>query len=290
MCCTLFPSEASKTVVFGCETYAPDSRDIIHVNAYANSASSPGPNAMILPVPTADGIGPANVIDMSGVGARNILTDYAKAIKANRPAPRDFMLGSRGVTRGCPLVFDVGSYTLVTANTAADIPSALDRVPVARRPKMNQAIFDAYDVLYKSDTTKWSFILACWSGEIDAEPLAWQYKPIDASRLFFPALDGHDGKVPDVNGRARRDHTLVAASTFAPIPVPTHVRFSEPRRATVAPYFPSAVLGVEYQQVTPNGDFEFAASDFWVSEADRHGDRGFVYAAPPGKLTVSGRA
>lgn len=289
MCCTLLPSHASKTVVYCCETYAPDSRDIIHVNAYANSASSRGPNAMILPVPTAGGVGPENVIDMSSPGARNILKDYARAVKASRERPRGMMLGGGGVTRGAPLVFDVGSYTLVTANTAADIPGALDRVAVARRPKMNQAIFDAYDTLYKSGVTKWSFVLACWSGDIDAEPLAWWYKPIDASILFFPALDAHDGRVPDVNGLALRDHTLVAASTFAPVQDPTRVLFSGPRPASVAPYFPSAVLGVEYQQTTPNGDFTFDANGFWVAKDDRRDDRGFSIMAPPGKVATARR-
>ena len=272
MCCTLSPSEASKTIVYCCETYAPDSRDVIHVNAYANSASSRGPNAMILPVPTAEEIGPANVINMSEPGARNILKDYAKAIKAGAERPRTMSFGSRGVTRGEPLVFDVGSYTLVTANTAADIPLALERVPVARRPKLNQAIFDAYDALYKSNVWKWSFVLAWW------------YKPIDDSKLFFPALDGHDGKAPDLNGIARRDHTLVAASTFAATVEPTHVRFSAPRPATVAPYFPSAVIGAEYQMPMPNGDFTFDSYNFWRSEFDKTGDNGFSIAMPPGKV------
>ena len=210
MCFTLEPSRMSGTILYAAETTLNDR--LLHVMGYQNRAENKGwgPNAMLLPIPSALPMTSANAVDMTS--CKHVLRDYEKALVAST-ARR-----SRGFDKGMDLsdrsvqVFDSGSYTVVLASDAKYINSALSQVPENKRPKPNPTIFEAYSKLYPG----WHIALCCYDGDIDAEPMVWQYEPIDPSNLFAPALDGHNGKPPVLSSPVDRDHSVIVSLVKSP--------------------------------------------------------------------------
>lgn len=262
MCVTLEPSRMSGTILYAAETLHNDT--LVHVMGYQNKAENlaSGPNAMILPIPSGVPMGPENAIDMRA--CKNILKDYEEAVIANA---RNFR--GRGMTKGIQSlgvdhvqVFDSGSYTVVLARDANYINTALEQVPVNRRPKLRPDIFGAYSKLYPG----WHIALCCYDGSVDAEPMVWQYEPLDPAHLFAPALDGHDGKLPNVNARVDRDHTVIVSMVNAP-KTKFAMELSPSRTASVLPpthrhLFGRHFYGVQQHAPTQNGDFLFKVADF----------------------------
>ena len=260
MCITLAPSKMSKTIVSCTETIHPETGRLIHVAGYQNKATSlAGPNAMLLPFPSRVAMGPGNVLDTTQT--KRLLNDYATAVQYD---------GSRGMTKGFRSrsmsfdsiqVFEAGSFHVVLANNAADIPSAIRFVPANKRPKVNQALFDKYSELYPD--ADWQFALCCWDGSVDAEPMLWWYEPKDSSHLFFPALDAHDGLPPKLGARVQVDHTLVVGSTIngmcSPIPVMFRDTIPETLKPYVARHVAGTIIGDTYLQ---NGDWRFPVKEF----------------------------
>lgn len=212
MCMTLQPSRMSGTILYGAETTHND--QLLHVMGYQNRAENlgSGPNAMILPIPSALPMGPENAIDLRA--CKNVLRDYEKTFVAmGQPRSRgmkNFGPDSLGVKK--VQVFDSGSYTVVLASDAKYIDSALSQVPVDRRPNPNPAIFEAYGKLYPG----WHIAMCCYNGTVDAEPMLWQYQPLDPSHLWLPALDGHDGRAPNLTANVQRDHTVIVSLVNSP--------------------------------------------------------------------------
>jgi hypothetical protein len=210
MCLTLEPARLSDTVLYAAETRV--NGKLAHVIGYQNRAENlaPGPNAMILPIPACAPLGPEHMLDMTQ--AASVLTDYVHALwPPSRGAPQSFG-GSLDLDEPA-IVFDKGSYTVVLATDARSIPAALSRVPVPKRPAVNQAIFDAYAAWYPG----WHVALCCFERALEVvEPLLFWYEPLDPTRLFAPALDGHDGKVPRPGAPVEVDHRLVFGSVTQP--------------------------------------------------------------------------
>ncbi len=261
MCCTLEPAHLFGTILYAAETVVNDK--IVHVMGYQNDAEnlSRGPNAMILPIPAANLLGPDNMLDTSM--AKSILKDLGDAVKP-RTLSRGFSLGTKGVDAlSVVQVFDKGSYTVVLATNARAIPAALEQVPLTRRPKPNPAIFDAYAQWYP----EWPIALCCWDGSIKAEPLLWHYEPQDQSRLFAPALDGHDGKLPQIGRPVSVDHIVAFGSVMSPrgqnVYYQDFNRWNEGKRGMEAvipehlrPFLAHKVTGQSVHDMQlPNGDF-----------------------------------
>ncbi len=238
----------SNTILYAAE--ALHNERIVHVMGYQNRASNldPGPNAMLLPIPTDRKLGPENTLDMRL--AKNVLTDYAKAVRPVMRGTRSKGFGSDERSMSVQ-VFDSGSYTIVLAQDAREIPSALDLLPENKRPRnVHTAIFDAYASWYRG----WPLALCAWDGSVEAEPMVWWYEPKDASRLFLPALDGHDGNVPDLNAKVAVDHTVIVGSVTAPSGHP--VRFQDEIPASHRPFFAPKVAGSILEKLQlQNGDF-----------------------------------
>lgn len=213
MCMTLEPSRMSSTILYAAETVFNDT--LVHVMGYQNQAEnlSKGPNAMLLPIPSSAPMGPGNAIDMRA--CKNVLKDYAVIVEANRPRTRGMSKGFGDVdSLGDVQVFDSGSYTVVLAKDASGIDSALGQVPANKRPASRPDIFAAYGKLYPG----WHIALCCYDGAVEAEPMVWQYEPLDTSHLFAPGLDGHDGKIPNINAsQVQRDHTVIVSMVNAPV-------------------------------------------------------------------------
>lgn len=200
MCVSLRPATFSSTIVYAHATVFEGRR--VHVLGYQNNAKSetPGPNAMILPIPASAAMGPDNAIDTRGFSA--LLKDYVEDL--------------RGVPRAIPCavprpgsvqVFQRGSYTIVLARDASTpaIMAAVDALPEAKRPTIDRALFDAYLRWYPG----WHLALCCFEGSVEAEPMLWWYEPMNPEWLFLPGLDAHDGGVPRLDARVPLDHAIV---------------------------------------------------------------------------------
>lgn len=301
MCCTLEPAHLSETILLAHETTHPETGRVIHVAGYQNKAQSyttnllsqprgsfqsiyprelrvPA-NAMILPFPSRVQMGPENVLDTRK--ARHIMADYARAIE-----PPRLTRGTKGRSDGMMFaaaaveVFESGSYHIALARDASAIPSALDRVPEEKRPRVNQDIFDAYAKFYPAHS--WQLALCCWAGTVDAEPMLWWYEPNDPDYLFFPALDAHDGRPPKLGIQVPTDHSLVIGTSKQYENVPFHqVYFQDNVPEDLRPFLPTRVNGIEHHGSQHNGDWRFAVANF------RHlkdwGNRPFFErVSPPG--------
>lgn len=210
MCCTLYESTLSNTILYAADTELDGRR--VHVMAYQNRAANlaSGPNAMLLPIPSALALSAENTLDARLF--KGILSDYVATYDALRPKARPvikepIMFSGPDV----PEVFDSGSYTVVLAKDARMIPAALARVPEERRPSPNRAILQAYAKFYPG----WHIALCCYDGAIEAEPMVFWYEPMNPDRLFVPAVDAHDGHPPEMNKKVLRDHYVFFAAQRA---------------------------------------------------------------------------
>lgn len=249
MCCTLYPSTMSDTILYAAEARLDGKR--VHVMGYQNRASNlgSGPNAMILPIPAATPMTAANGVDMTG-DMRHVLAQYKAAYRRHFPEAKTLLYAPARAGAKQVEVFDVGSYTVVLARDATAIPQALEDVRPNRRPKLNPALFDAYARFYPG----WHIAVCCYDGDVEAEPMVFWYEPMDPMRLFAPALDGHDGKPPKLDVAADRDHYVFFAAPSGRGGI--HVDLSGLRLPPVHDaLFSRWFAGTKLRGWMPNGDF-----------------------------------
>lgn len=147
MCVTTSEAKLSNTLIY--TGHGTVKGQPVHVLAYQNIATnkSPGPNAMIIPFPTFKEMDENNIIDTRSF--KNFLKDLTNASKMQTR-----MLGrSDSISKGGRIslgkVFDVGSYTVVLADNVDQIPEALERVSVDKRPEITEKFLEGYGRLYK---------------------------------------------------------------------------------------------------------------------------------------------
>jgi len=275
MCCTLETAKLSKTILYAGDTTIDG--QYRHVLGYQNKAEnlSTGPNAMILPFPSAERMGPENVIDVGE--NKTILTDMAEAIK-HRTRRRDRRMESLGydddLIGSYVEVFNSGDYTVVLAADARDIPQVLNRVPENKRPRINREIFEAYAKWYPN----WPIALCCFEAQksVENQPMLWWYLPTSHDTLFLPGLDGHSGQVPNLKEKVGREHSIVVGTTAQIKSKGSKVRYGSDLSSDLKKFIPEYVVGGEVHLTTPNGDFQVRAAE--VHEA-RYS---FDIVSPPG--------
>lgn len=241
MCVSIGPADFSDTIILA--HFLEDGRNVL---GYQNCAEnkSKGPNAMILPIPSRDPMTSANCVDMSKYPG--LFRMYVNLIK---PRSRGMMKSLGIQTLGAIEVFDSGSYTVVLAADARDIPSVLEQVPENKRPNLHPEMFEAYARWYPG----WPVALCCWDGEIEAEPLLWWYNPLPdfEKNHFLPGLDSHTGKVPDPAIKVDVDHALIIG-VHAMSNVGTILDGVSPK---VRELLPQHVYGTTLSTSLPNGDW-----------------------------------
>ncbi len=199
MCMTGRPAELSDTFLYAGEAIR-DGR-MVHVIAYQNKASSRGPNAMILPIPSKSPMGPENIIDTRAY------PDFLKEMSTlfqHDGIRRGVRSKSVALLSSRVQVFESGSYTVVLADNANSIPEALSQVAEKKRPSIGAELMSSISSIYP----EWPVAVCCWAGTVKAEPLLWWYDPMDDTRLFAPSLDAHDGRGPTF-GSVAVDHTVM---------------------------------------------------------------------------------
>ena len=259
MCITLHASQLSGTKIYAGEA-TRDGR-YVHVLAYQNNAtnSRPGPNAMVLPIPSASAMGAENAIDTRAF--KGFLGDIAEATK------QQSFSRSRGISKGTvlnsalPAVFDVGSYTVVLGTDMEAAVQAVASVPENKRPELNADVLTAMAALYPG----WSFAICCWDGKIEAEPLLWWYEPKAPSLLFAPSVDAHDGGPPK-EGPVPVDAIVTFGSTLKPTGE-REVRYRTAPPPEVKALLPTRAVGEKIKGRLDNGDFWYPVANF-----DGHAD------------------
>lgn len=211
MCITLEAATLSSTILVAHQV--EHDGKTVNVVGYQNHAVSRGhgPNAMVLPIPSAVDMTPANCVDMTG--AEKIFRKYEDVVR-----PR-----SRGMSKGIGVaslghdsleVFDSGSYTVVLTRQfdLERLRDVLAALPGDKRldlglPQMR--VFHSFRKLYP----EWHLAICIWNGTVEAEPILWWYEPMPefVDNHFLPGLDAHDGNPPDPGLKSVPiDHTLVA--------------------------------------------------------------------------------
>ena len=286
MCMTLQPSRMSGTILYGAETLHND--QLLHVMGYQNRAENlgSGPNAMLLPIPSALPMGPENAIDLRA--CKNVLRDYEKTwvtMNTSRSRSMSKSFGDHDALSTKVQVFDSGSYTVVLASDPKYIDSALSQVPADRRPNPNPAIFEAYGKLYPG----WHIAMCCYNAKVDAEPMLWQYQPLDPSHIWLPALDGHDGRAPNLTAHVQRDHTVIVSlvnsprskfSTRLATKQDIHTLSGDPIPDNLQYLFGKHFFGTQTHGTTKNGDFMIPVAKLaGQGEVNPHD---FQVSLPPG--------
>lgn len=241
---TLHASRLTSTKIYAGE--AMFGGRYVHVLGYQNDASSqaPGPNAMVLPIPSRSEMGVENAFDTRQYDG--FLGDIAESTKELSLSERGF-----GDTRSksMPKVFDVGSYTVVLGTSMEDAIRSVSQVPGDKRPVMNGEVLMALGGLYPG----WSFAICCWKGSIKAEPLLWWYEPKAPAVLFAPSVDAHDGRGPR-EGTVSVDAVVTFGSTLRPTGV-LPIRYRKVLSAEAKELLPTYAVGQHVRESHANGDF-----------------------------------
>ncbi len=184
-----------------------------HFIAYGNSAKNESgkPNAMILPIPgrtkpewfhnTAkyksflnDIVKEATLSNWLGLRSRSL---KAKSLK--------------GDSFGSYEKFQLGMYTVGLADSFDGIAAFLVSLSDEERPEIGEELQQFFRNHYKD----WSFAVCCFSSNktIDAQPIAFEYTPIDPNLIYFPTMDAHDGGAPKLDEEVDVDHTFIFEHT-----------------------------------------------------------------------------
>lgn len=184
-----------------------------HFVAYGNNVrnESGKPNAMILPIPGRtkpewfhntkkyksfldDIISEATMQNWLGLRSRGMKS-----------------LSLDGDSFGSYEKFQLGMYTVGLADSFDGIAAFLMSLPDEQRPEVGEELQN----FFKSHYPNWSFAICCFASNktIDAQPIAFEYTPIDSNLLYFPTMDAHDGGAPDLDEEVDVDHTFIYEHT-----------------------------------------------------------------------------
>lgn len=251
MCISNDPADFKNTKGYIGEARLKD-LGLVHVLGYQNQVQnkSTGPNAMILHFPSKEAMGKKNVIELGDEGA-NLLNHYCNQFSSS------FSRGTKSVASNGVEIFKTGIYTVVISDKPTLINSALSAIPKKIRPSIHPELMAWYEKVYPG----YSIALCCFDNKelVSANPLFWWYKPINEDELFFPAIDAHEGGVPDLSKKVTIDHVLTCSVIDFSCPEKTtdvaHLKSSLPTETHK--FLPDTIMGKAYQNLDSqmNGDF-----------------------------------
>jgi hypothetical protein len=264
MCVSLELAEFSGTILYCGRRLHPE-HGWIEVLGYQNTAVNlaAGPNAMLLHLPA---VSVTSRQFLPTGRADSVLRDMLRAVQPVAAGPAlmgmDWMDGTRHVE-----VFQRDIYTVVLADSATHIPSALDRVEPRKRPALNHELFAFYADLFPG----YPVALCCFDNAdaAEAKPLVLWYQPLDHDRLMLPAIDSHTGTVPDLGTDVMTDHWLLFGSDDADGDWGEPVRYDAQLRRKLLDFLPPRVMGVQATGALPNGDFALGYDDLLHGRLDQ---------------------
>ncbi len=178
-----------------------------HFIAYSNKVKNKSgkPNAMILPIP-----GETNPEMFHNTESYK---DFMNEITKKCRLGEDYM-GER--YRSLSMLsksfehFELGMYTIGLAKDFQGAREFLNSLPAEKKPEISEDLENFFEIKYAG----WSFAVCCFDSEkeIDAQPIAFEYKPFDKSLIYFPTMDAHNGGAPE-NVLVATDHTFIYEHT-----------------------------------------------------------------------------
>lgn len=267
MCMSARPANFSVTKLYAGE--GEYKGKYVHVVAYQNNADSQNEyeaNAMILPFPAAASMNEENVIDTRPF--KNFLKNIAEASRSQAKtlggARRGLALN--GDSFSAAAVFDVGSYTVILAENAVQIPEALERVSAEKRPHLSFQLLRGLDKLYYGQP----LAVCCWAGSVKAEPLLWWYEPKDKDTLFMPTMDAHDGGSPDPEAIVETDHVIMAGSSIRPASRGLNVvQYKDEIPKHIRSLLPNSAFGSNLPYRMKNGDITIKVDELTFTKDGR---------------------
>ncbi len=201
MCITVNHADLSKTKILSLPLENGN-----HFIAYSNKVKnlSGKPNAMILPIPGETNPGLFHNTEP--------YKDFMDEITKKCDFEEDYLgMKSRGIFSKGFERFELGQYTIALAKDFQGIREFLSQLSEEKRPEVSEELKKFFEEKYAG----WSFAICAFDSDktIDAQPIAFEYKPFDGNLIYFPTVDGHDGKAPVLGELVDTDHTFIYEHT-----------------------------------------------------------------------------
>lgn len=179
-----------------------------HFIAYSNRVlnRSGKPNAMILPIP-----GTTKPEWFHNTAKYNdFLNDITKKADWESWMPQFKLSRSAKGFLGFEQ-FNLGMYTIGLASSFEGAEEFIASLPEEKRPEVSEGLRS----FFREHNKGWSFAVCCFSSDqtIDAQPIAFEYTPFNPDLLYFPTLDAHNGKAPNLKKMVEADHTFIYEHT-----------------------------------------------------------------------------
>lgn len=178
-----------------------------HFIAYSNKVQnlSGKSNAMILPIP-----GETNPeLFHNTESYKGFLKEITKKCRYEE----DYCgVQYRGfLSKGMKASFQLGQYLIGLSKGFDGVREFLNELPEEKRPEVSEELKNFFEEKYAG----WSFAVCVFDSDktIDAQPIAFEYKPFAAHLIYFPTMDGHDGKAPRPGSMVKTDHTFIYEHT-----------------------------------------------------------------------------
>lgn len=203
MCITVNHANLSKTKILSLPLENGN-----HFLAYSNKVKNESgkPNAMILPIP-----GETNPSLFHNTESyKDFMSEITKKCRLEEDYLGIHSRGFRSKSKSFES-FELGQYTIGLSKDFVGVREFLDELPKEKRPEISEELKQFFEEKYAG----WSFAICVFDSEntIDAQPIAFEYKPFSNELIYFPTMDGHDGKAPNVGGLVKTDHTFIYEHT-----------------------------------------------------------------------------
>jgi len=203
MCITVNHADLSKTKILSLPL-----KNGNHFISYSNSVKnlSGKPNAMILPIPGETS--PAFFYNTEAY--KDFISEILNKCRYEEDYCGEVSKGFKSATLSFDR-FELGMYTVGLAKEFNGIREFLNHLSEEKRPEISEELKQFFEEKYAG----WSFAICVFDSNstIDAQPIAFEYKPFDGRLLYYPTMDGHDGKAPRVGAMVKTDHTLIYEHT-----------------------------------------------------------------------------
>ena len=202
MCVTSAKAYLNNTVVGGWDIQHP-TYGYRHVLAYQNAPKNlaSGANCMLLHIPTTDDLVPSDLVDTSAYP--NILYDL---LELSKPHARGLSMSPEVPQNH---VVEMGVYYVVLLNNfnQSALTAALNQIPELKRPVIAPALLD----FYATSFSNYRLVLACFDNKDvqTASAIMVHYAPLFPDKIFFPLLEGHDGKVPHIGKNIKMHQQII---------------------------------------------------------------------------------
>lgn len=202
MCITINKALLSKTKILSLTL--PNGN---HFIAYSNKVKNESgkPNAMILPIP--------GETKPEWFHDTTEYKDFMDEIINKSRYTQDYLgvqMRSLSASKGIQK-FELGMYSIGLSNDFKGIEDFIKELPENKKPEVSAELRSFFLDKYAG----WAFAICLFDTDktIDAQPIAFEYKPFSKKNLYFPTMDSHDGGAPKAESNIETDHTFIFEHT-----------------------------------------------------------------------------